>query len=428
MFKKIVVILIIISSMLLIIACESDSLPDQYNLNIQSEGKGHVDLNPELNKYPKGTTIKLTAKPVDNWEFTHWSGDINTYENPYKLEINKETNIKAIFSPNSNFLPGKGDSNEPYEIYHAEHLSLIGQEDYPLNSHYKLINDIDMEGIEFTPIETFQGVFDGKGFAINNLYINMPDDDNIGLFSINEGSIKNLQLNNAEINGNRNVGTIAGINEGVISNITVKADVSGESRVGGLVGSNVESSIISNSSANINIYATGLYTPEVHTPHSTAAGLVATNLGIIEKSFAKGKVTATDLLYVGGLVGCNYRYHPDHIVYIFDSYASVNVSGNNYVGGLVGSHLGIEIKNSYATGKVQGSGDIGGLIARSGSNSIVNNSYWDTETTRQESSAAGEGKERSEMQSKSTYEDWDFDNIWAIDEGEDYPYLQWEEK
>jgi len=55
----------------------------------------------------------------------------------------------------------------------------------------------------------------------------------------------------------------------------------------------------------------------------------------------------------------------------------------------------------------------------------ADSSYWDIETTGASSSALGlgTGKKTSEMYQKSTYVNWDFNNIWDIDEGKNYPYL-----
>jgi hypothetical protein len=36
------------------------------------------------------------------------------------------------------------------------------------------------------------------------------------------------------------------------------------------------------------------------------------------------------------------------------------------------------------------------------------------------------GKQTREMMLRRTYGAWDFDAIWVIDEGNDYPRLQWE--
>ena len=85
------------------------------------------------------------------------------------------------------------------------------------------------------------------------------------------------------------------------------------------------------------------------------------NIGLLEV-----KVTGDD--YVGGLVGC-----------IFDgtvsgSYATGSVTGDDYLGGLVGSIFDGTVSGSYATGSVTGENLVGGLVGYS-SSGMVSGSY-----------------------------------------------------
>jgi len=94
----------------------------------------------------------------------------------------------------------------------------------------------------------------------------------------------------------------------------------------------------------------------------------------------------------------------------------VKITGRDYVGGLVGYNPGGTITNSYATGSVTGGNLViilvGGLVGQS--SGPITNSYWNTETSGQSTSAGGTGKTTVEMMQQSTYETWDFVNIWAI--------------
>jgi hypothetical protein len=63
-------------------------------------------------------------------------------------------------------------------------------------------------------------------------------------------------------------------------------------------------------------------------------------------------------------------------------------------------------------------------------------SFWDIDTSGQAESAGGAGLSSAEMQTTSTFLEagWDFvdevengtENIWWINEGQDYPRLWWE--
>ena len=92
---------------------------------------------------------------------------------------------------------------------------------------------------------------------------------------------------------------------------------------------------------------------------------------------------------------------------------------------------------------VTGRSDVGGLVGQKkyydeywGNEGVVNDSFWDAQTSGQAASAGGTGKTTAEMQTASTFLDaaWDFagetvngtEDIWWILEGKDYPRLWWE--
>ena len=117
-------------------------------------------------------------------------------------------------------------------IYNVQQLQAIDVA-INLNKNYLLINDIDASatsgwngGAGFNPIGTFRGVFDGNGHSITNLYINRSATDDVGLFSINEGTIDNLGINIHSTGGNR-VGGLVGDNGGTISNSYATGSVDG---------------------------------------------------------------------------------------------------------------------------------------------------------------------------------------------------------
>ena len=86
------------------------------------------------------------------------------------------------------------------------------------------------------------------------------------------------------------------------------------------------------------------------------------NIGLLEVN-----VTGDD--YVGGLVGINWDST------VSNSYATGSVTADSEVGGLVGSSLG-DIVSSYATGSVTATrNNAGGLVGRNDSGRMVSNSY-----------------------------------------------------
>jgi uncharacterized repeat protein (TIGR02543 family) len=72
-----------------------------YPLNIKIEGEGTVEEkivpNPSGREYPHGTTVELTPKPKEGWEFDGWSGDLDGKETPKRIVVDKQKNVTAKF-------------------------------------------------------------------------------------------------------------------------------------------------------------------------------------------------------------------------------------------------------------------------------------------------------------------------------------------
>ena len=71
-----------------------------YTLAVDVEGQGEVNKDPDEDSYPYGTIVELTAIPDDNWDFSHWSGDITGSENPKEILIDEDKEVTAHFSQN----------------------------------------------------------------------------------------------------------------------------------------------------------------------------------------------------------------------------------------------------------------------------------------------------------------------------------------
>ncbi|PTN32862.1 GLUG motif-containing protein [Desulfonatronum sp. SC1] len=270
-----------------------------------------------------------------------------------------------------------------------------------LGLSYKLMNDIDLDvgpynvGEGWEPISTFTGNFDGDGHTISGLFINRPGADLLGLFGATEGAtIKNLGLTNVAITGQNLVGGLAGSSsDGVtLSNCYSTGTVSGNNGVGGLVGGNI----------------------------------VAVTPGTITSSYSTAAINGNES--VGGLVGMNSGA-------VTNSYATGNVTGTDEVGGLVGLNSAGPVISSYSTGTVTGTTNVGGLVGLLAAALTVTDSFWDTQTSGQTSSAAGTGKTTAQMKSIVTFtntgtegldDPWDFNATWTMDgdTNSGYPYLR----
>lgn len=240
-------------------------------------------------------------------------------------------------------MQGTGTEENPYMVRLLEHLILMNSE---LNANYFLYGDIDAaasanwndaEGnaIGFLPIGTndangFTGFFDGRGHTISNLYINRPTESNIGLFSKigRTGYVRRVRLRDADISGKDNVGGIAGFNEFYIASSSVTGTIMGNWNVGGIVGASVndrqDPSITTFGSVQ-NSYSIANVSGD-----SRVGGIVGWNPdGVLISVYSRGNITGNN--QIGGLVGYGQGY-----VDYTGSYFAGTVSGNTNVGGLIG--------------------------------------------------------------------------------------------
>lgn len=136
-------------------------------------------------------------------------------------------------------------------IYTENDLRLLAMDVNRGNSYknevIKLMQKIDLGNREWTPIGTsmnnFKGIFDGQNYTISNLNVGEESKSNIGLFGYTtDGSIKNVHVHNADVDGRLNVGVVAGTPyTSTYSNIKVTGNVTvdGMAYVGGVLGKNV---------------------------------------------------------------------------------------------------------------------------------------------------------------------------------------------
>ena len=72
---------------------------EKYDLNITIEGEGTVteEVVVQPGQYDYETQVKLTATPSVGWEFSAWSGDMESTDNPLVISIEGFQNINAVF-------------------------------------------------------------------------------------------------------------------------------------------------------------------------------------------------------------------------------------------------------------------------------------------------------------------------------------------
>ena len=190
---------------------------------------------------------------------------------------------------------------------------------------------------KWTPMDGFNGIFDGNGYTIYGLYFDDRLEDKVGFFG-NAGTfeIKNLGLEDFYIRGGGNVGAFVGY-----------------------TGAPGKVSLITNS------YSSGVVVGKL----GSVGGLVGHTESTLKLSVCWNKSLVYGVSEVGGLVGNVFILDQENdkssIRQCYNAgqiYASLGT-----VGGLVGAfagYSGLEIKNAYNTGRVDGFTNTGGILGR----------------------------------------------------------------
>lgn len=333
-------------------------------------------------------TINVTLENGKVYTYTHPSG-IDLQQGRYttvNLVLGRD-NIKLDDAginvsdwENGTSIDG-GEATEAYSydsntktitIYSGEGLKVaadvVNSGDTDLN--ITLDNDIDLTGIEWTPIGTesrpYTGTFDGNNKTIRGLEINQSGTDNVGLIGYlgSEGKVQNVVLANISVSGANYVGGIAGQTDGTVENCSVNGTVTGQNQTGGIVGRNFSTiygcSAEGTVTGNINVGGiSGLCVPNYDTGtgsligstidgcHSTAAvsgissvGGVLGNLGnnsFLMACYSTGKVTvtSTDGSFVGGVVGINSQ---GTVTGCYHATGEITSLGGGRIGGIVGEN------------------------------------------------------------------------------------------
>ena len=386
-----------------------------------------------------------------------------------RLSANADDKEQSYYTTETVSYLGKGTEGDPYQVYTAADLTGVYRRGY-----FKLMNDIDLTDYinQFSPTEGWQSIgrdgsetvhFDGNGHKITGLWCNTTR-NNTGLFStFANGEIKNLTVevaNGKQVKGGANTGIIIGkMVNGTIENCKVVGKVADGTPVGGIVGL-LNGGRISKSQAIVTINTTGA--------NSYVGGIVGEIYGTIDQCVTTGTLTATGTeSYVGGLIGKNSAtvtncYSTANVTSSYNAagivaynygvvdmcYATGNLYSNNYAAGVIGYNDGSKaivrncaamnnkIEVTYESQQVQQGGGYGqriiGGIRNNAPAPEMNNyalktmqvSLNDVPQKVYDDIMNGTAKTAAELKQKAIYQelDWDFDNVWQIDEDASYPY------
>ena len=285
--------------------------------------------NVRIGNTYEGQTVELGT----NLDFNSDKSYINPSRTDY-VEYGYDGELKTLLTSGDGFIPiGKYDISTPSDEEVARQSS-------------------------------FEGIFDGNGNVIKNLYINESaenDAEQIGFFATNCGEIRNLGLIDVNIYVNGKSISIGGLTGGTFGNITrcyisgnINCDVTLWSMVGGITG---------NAKKSLQI-----------TECSNRANITCNNLGETGQTVVAGIAGNTASEYVE----INKCYNSGNI-YGYSENNSVDV------GGIVSFFRNGKIMNCYNTGKIEGKGTsttyLGGILGYSGMNEVENNDIYNCYNT-----------------------------------------------
>ncbi|AHF02361.1 hypothetical protein THIAE_08465 [Thiomicrospira aerophila AL3] len=348
------------------------------NITLQTPADGSDDGN-----------ITVSANIVWN---ANTSLTLDAHNNIYVNAKIENTNISGggvYFDALNNHSAVQFDSNGKVVIHNAEQLQWMNT---AVQGTYELGSNVDLIGVTWTPIgedsSRFTGQFDGLGNTISNLTVNKTAGEGAGLF----GSVDNAQISNIHL---------------------INIDVIGVNRVGGLVGAAFNNTSIQNVSTDGQVNGT------LDSTYTQVGGVVGyLHNSTITQSYSQASVEGPHGS-LGGLVG----YATGAASSITNSYSTGSVTSTNnqpFVGGLIGGIAGTTVSNTYATGLVANTNatNVGGLVGGfNGGTNIINNSYWDKESTGKDVSAGGTVMSSAEMKLDSTFSSWSGAGIWTLAEG-----------
>lgn len=243
---------------------------------------------------------------------------------------------------------------------------------------FVLQNNISIEESDFLPIATFGGTLEGNGCTISG--INLTESlSPAGLFAVlqEDAEVKDLKvIGRAEPSGEaNNVGGIAGINYGRISNCSFQGYVKGENNIGGIAGINKDTGEIYHCT----------FDGDVLGNHSTG-GISGWNLGTISACKNQGDINidGEDIEYkmtelsLNTLVNINstenLTAHTDTggvagfsegRIYYCVNEGTVGYPHVGYnVGGIAGRCKQSYIQNCSNQGKILGRKDVGGIAGQ----------------------------------------------------------------
>ena len=141
----------------------------QYDVTTNVIGKGTIkeEVLVQGGKYNSGTQLRLTAIPQEGWEFTSWSGAVNSQDNPIVVDVNAAKNIRVTFDKtNPLFLAENGVTIKAYDYAEVGDVWELDGEKYLIVNEAMLrsmvANDEDITKVVTSKVGNMISLFENK--------------------------------------------------------------------------------------------------------------------------------------------------------------------------------------------------------------------------------------------------------------------------
>jgi hypothetical protein len=257
---------------------------------------------------------------------------------------------------------GAGKIDDPFILCSPGELVAMSRSVAAWAASYRLGRDIDLSGfgpsagVSFEGIGSattpFRGSFDGSGFSIRHVHIELPASDNVGFFRFADSSatrIERVHLVDVIISGRDNVGGLVGaLERGTVIGASINGVLTGRNHAGGIVGAATRGASISTSGANVNVKISGAGA-------GGALGICGDGC-VVMKSYARGTVEGSER--VGGFTGATFGANTHQRVY---ATGAVNAE-QGAAGGLIGLNSFGVLQYAFTTSDVASAGTSAGGV------------------------------------------------------------------
>ena len=347
-----------------------------------------------------------------------------------------------------------GTSNAPSDatlIRDADSLARIGGS----QGNYVLANDIQLPG-NWRPIEDFRGTLDGAGHVIAVGMNTSAGDSGQGAGLFGTIIAGNVTIRNLGVRGN--ISARFHMDNLTTQSFNPRSHIN--SSAGGLIGQVIGGSVtIENCYFDGNLRVSSRQFNVISAIWTLMSGIPSFGIDVGNEvvneflDWAVGEVLFDENshAFAGGLIGkiesgasvtINNSYTRGMVFAYSETTPSIVSSAHSYAGGLVGSIASgsqFSIGNSYSTANVTadtwrnpaefiGLGlasprnlHAGGLLGNGNPSATTGNNYrfimQSVSGSRNRINTAGTPLTRAQMHNQSSFSDWNFDRVWAVDTG-----------